>query len=81
FGMKCPAAAGDAANARRRWLPGVLFIKLWHLDRALCQALITPGCMPGEKLAAIERSYRRTALPFPHPTGWGNSFWRRRDVA
>ncbi|MEC0233126.1 hypothetical protein P4H71_01980 [Paenibacillus kribbensis] len=37
--------------------------------------------MPGKKLAAIERSYRRTALPFPHPTGWGNSFWRRRDVA
>jgi hypothetical protein len=33
--------------------------------------------MPGEKFAAIGRSYRQAAFTFPTLGAGGNSFWRR----
>ncbi|WP_141694950.1 hypothetical protein [Paenibacillus kribbensis] len=72
--MKCPAAAGDAANARRCWLCRTACeLGTVMSSSQASMAILSPACMPGEKLTAIERSYRRTALPSP-PMGWGKFF-------
>ncbi|WP_155985334.1 hypothetical protein [Paenibacillus maysiensis] len=42
--------------------------------RALAHGALSPGYLSGERFTAIGRSYRRAALTFPHPMGWGKFF-------
>ncbi|WP_181016521.1 hypothetical protein [Paenibacillus polymyxa] len=50
-----------------RLLPAkrLLSTKHCHFDRERYRALIMPRCVPGEKFAAIGRSYRQAAFTFP----------------